>query len=60
MTAFTPDAMPVIQRDEDIEVRVAEGGGMTLLWSRLGKGADLGPTLAGSPMASARRRTGDT
>jgi hypothetical protein len=33
MTAFTPDALPVIQHEEGIEVRVAEAGGMTLLWS---------------------------
>jgi len=49
MTAFTPDALPVIQQEEGIDVRVAEAGGMTLLWSHLRKGADLGPTLAGQP-----------
>jgi len=49
MTAFTPDALPLIQQEEDIDVRVAEAGGMTLLWSRLRKGADLGPTLASAP-----------
>jgi hypothetical protein len=49
MTSFTPDALPVIQQEEGIEVRVAEAGGMTLLWSRLRKGVDFGPTLAGLP-----------
>ena len=49
MTAFKPDALPVIQQADGIDVRVAEAGGMTLLWSRLRKGADLGPTLAGLP-----------
>ena len=49
MSAFRPDELPVIQQDEGIDVRFAEAGGMTLLWSRLRKGVDLGPTLAGLP-----------
>jgi hypothetical protein len=49
MTSFTPEELPVIQQEEGIDVRFAEAGGMTLLWSRLGKGADLAPTLAGLP-----------
>ena len=49
MTAFRPDALPVIQQDEGIDVRVAEAGGMTLLWSRLRKGIDFGAMLAGLP-----------
>ena len=49
MTAFTPDELPVVHQEEGIDVRFAEAGGMTLLWSRLRKGTDLGPTLAGLP-----------
>ena len=49
MTAFTPDALPAIQQEDGVDVRVADAGGMTLLWSRLRKGADFGPTLAALP-----------
>lgn len=49
MRGFTPDELPVIQQGDGVDVRVAEAGGMTLLWSRLDKGVDFGPTLAGLP-----------
>ena len=51
MTAFARDDMPAVQQADGIDVRFAESGGMTLLWSRLRKGVDLGPTLAGLPNA---------
>lgn len=47
MTAFAPAELPAVQQEEGVDVRVAEAGEMTLLWSRLRKGADFGPTLAG-------------
>lgn len=49
MTAFRVDELPVVQDEDGIDVRVADAGGMTLLWSRLRKGVDLGPTLAALP-----------
>jgi len=47
MTVFRSDELPVIQQDDGVDVRVGEAGGMTLLWSRLAKGVDFGPQLAG-------------
>ena len=49
MGAINPAGLPVIMEDEHVEVRMAEAGEMTMLWSKLRKGADFGPTLAGQP-----------
>jgi hypothetical protein len=49
MTAFTHAALPVIQQADGVDVRVAEAGGMTLLWSRLAKGTDFTELLAAMP-----------
>ena len=45
MGAINSADLPVIMQDENVEIRMAEAGEMTLLWSRLRKGADLGRAL---------------
>jgi len=45
MGAINSADLPVIMQDENVEIRMAEAGEMTLLWSRFRTGADFGPTL---------------
>jgi hypothetical protein len=45
MGAINPEDLPVIMQGENLEILMAEAGEMTLLWSRVGKGADFGPAL---------------
>jgi hypothetical protein len=49
MSAYNANDLPVVQQADGIDVRIAEAGSMTLLWSRLAKGVDLGPVLAALP-----------
>jgi hypothetical protein len=49
MGSIKPEDLPVVMQDESVEVRMAEVGEMTVLWSRLRKGADFGPMFAHLP-----------
>src|SRR5260370_40410469 len=49
MGAINPGDLPVVMQDESVEIRSAEVGEMTVVWSRLREGADFGPTLAHLP-----------
>ncbi len=50
MTSTTREEVPVALSDEGIDVRTQEiGGGMSVMYMRLGKGTDLGPVLKGMP-----------
>lgn len=47
MQSITAGEVPVAIENENVEVRLAEVGEMTVAFIRLAKGTDLGPALAG-------------
>jgi hypothetical protein len=47
MQALNRDDVPVAIKDDNVELRLAEVGPMTMAFIRLAKGTDLGPALAG-------------
>jgi hypothetical protein len=49
MGAINPGDLPVVMQTESVEIRRAEVGEMTVVWSRLREGTDFGPTLAHLP-----------
>jgi hypothetical protein len=44
---LTPDTVPVVIKDDNVEVRMTEVGQMTVSFIRLAEGTDLGPALVG-------------
>jgi hypothetical protein len=44
---LTPDTVPIVVKDENVELRMAEVGEMTVSFIRLTEGTDLGPALVG-------------
>jgi len=44
---LTPDSVPIVIKDENVELRMAEVGEMTVSFIRLAAGTDLGPALVG-------------
>jgi len=44
---LTPDNVPIVIKDENVELRMAEVGEMTVSFIRLTEGTDLGPALVG-------------
>lgn len=49
MQAITVGDLPVKIKNDNVEVRLAEVGDMTVSYIRLAKGTDLGPALVGLP-----------
>ena len=47
MQTLTPDTVPIVVKDENVELRMAEVGEMTVSFIRLTEGTDLGPALVG-------------
>ena len=47
MQSMTANDVPVAMKDENVEVRMAEVGDMTVSFIRLAAGTDLGPALVG-------------
>ena len=47
MQNLTPDNVPIVIKDENVELRMAEVGEMTVSFIRLTEGTDLGPALVG-------------
>ena len=47
MQTLTPDTVPVVIKDDNVEVRLTEVGEMTVSFIRLAEGTDLGPALVG-------------
>jgi hypothetical protein len=47
MQSMTANDVPVAIKDENVEVRMAEVGDMTVSFIRLAAGTDLGPALVG-------------
>jgi hypothetical protein len=44
---LTPDTVPIVIKDENVELRMAEVGEMAVSFIRLTEGTDLGPALVG-------------
>ena len=49
MGVINRDDVPVVIKDDNVEVRLSEVGDMTVSFIRFKKGTDLGPALAGLP-----------
>ena len=47
MQTLTTDTVPVVIKDDNVEVRLTEVGEMTVSFIRLAAGTDLGPALVG-------------
>jgi len=47
MQSLTVDDVPIALKDDNVEVRITEVGGMTLGFFRLSAGVDLSPALVG-------------
>jgi hypothetical protein len=47
--ALEREGVPIAIKDENVELRMAEVGEMTVSFIRLKEGTDLGPALAGLP-----------
>ena len=47
MQTLTPDTVPAVIKDDNVEVRLTQVGEMTVSFIRLAEGTDLGPALVG-------------
>ena len=47
MQALTPDTVPIVIKNEAVELRKAEVGELSVSFIRLAAGTDLGPALVG-------------
>jgi hypothetical protein len=44
---LTPETVPIVVKDDNVELRMTEVGEMTVSFIRLAEGTDLGPALVG-------------
>ncbi len=49
MKTLAWDQLPVLYKDDNLEIRCAEAGEMTGAFIRIAKGTDVGPSLVGLP-----------
>jgi hypothetical protein len=49
MPALNPQDTPVVIKDDNVELRMAEVGDLSVSFIRLSEGVDLGPALVGLP-----------